>query len=130
MALTPQQLVDCRRYMGYSVSGDSTSQPYRELVYSNVSYMGLSLDYRLQHLTTAEEFVVTNTYLQNLNAREQEIQGAAANLDTEQAAVWKRNGSEVADRINLFNYLRRELCTFLGFPPGPQLLAGNRVVRA
>lgn len=130
MALTPQQIVDCRRYMGYSVSGDSQSYPLRELAYSSVSYMGLSLDYRLQHLTAEEESVVINTYLTPLAQREQEIQGAAANLDTDQAAVWKRNASEVNDRIALFTWLRRELCHFLGFRPGPLLAGGSRVVRA
>jgi len=127
--LTSDQIVAVRRFMGYSVSGDSTAYPYRELVYSNVSYMGVSLDYRLQHLSTDEESVVINTYLTPLALREQEIQGAADNLDTAEAAVWKRNASEVNDRIQLYNYLRRELCTFLGFPPGPQLSSGNRLVR-
>lgn len=116
--------------MGYSVTGNSTAQPYRELVYSEVSYMGLSLDYRLANLSPEEESVVINTYLTPLAAREQEIQSAAANLDTDQAAVWKRNASEVSDRIALFAYLRRELCEFLGFAPGPKLGGGNRVVRA
>src|SRR4051794_2475771 len=129
MTLSAQQLVDCRRFMGYSVTGDSASNPFRELAYSNVSYMGLSLDYRLQHLSAEEEGVVINTYLTPLALREQEIQGAASNLDTAEAAVWKRNQSEVSDRIGLFNWLRRDLCTFLGFPPGPQLATGNRVVR-
>ncbi|MDY3551410.1 hypothetical protein R5W24_000486 [Gemmata sp. JC717] len=130
MALTAAQLVACRRYMGYSVSGDGTSLPFRELVYSNVAHMGLSLDYRLAHLSAEEEAVVVNTYLTPLAAREQEIQGAADNLDTDAAAVWKRNPRELQDRIGLYNWLRRDLCTFLGFPPGPQLGGGGRVVRS
>jgi hypothetical protein len=130
MLLTNRDLVDVRRYCGYSVSGNAVSQPFRELAYSNVSYMGLSLDYRLANLSLAEEGVILNTYLPNLKAREQEIQGSAANLDTEQAAVWKRNSNEVSDRIKLYNWLRRDLCTFLGFPPGPQLAAGGQVVRS
>src|ERR1017187_9392287 len=121
MTLSAQNLVDCRRYMGYSVSGNTTSQPFRELEYSDVSYFGLSLDYRLANLSAEEENVVVNTYLIPLNAREKEIQDAACNLDTDQAAVWKHNKDEVSDRINLFNWLRRDLCTFLGFAPGPQL---------
>ncbi len=116
--------------MGYSVSGDSASNPFRELVYSSVSYMGLSLDYRLSHLSPEEEGVVIDTYLTPLALREQEIQGAADNLDTAQAAVWTRNSSEVSDRVSLFNWLRRDLCNFLGFAPGPQLATGSRVVRA
>jgi hypothetical protein len=130
MTLSSAQQVDCRRYMGYSVSGNTTSQPYREPVYSDVTLASLSLDYRLENLTSDEENVVINTYLTPLNAREQEIQGAAANLDTDQAAVWKRNTNEVDDRIRLFNWLRRDLCKFLGFAPGPQLAVGNRLVRA
>ena len=130
MTLTSAQIVDCRRYCGYSVSGNITSQPYREPVYSSITLASLSLDYRLANLTSDEENVITTTYLPNLNAREAEIQGAGANLDTDQAAVWKHNANEVSDRINLFNWLRRDLCTFLGFPPGPQLGGGNRLVRA
>lgn len=130
MPLTSAQCTDVRRYMGYSVSGNTATQPYRELVYSDVSFASLSLDTRLANLTTDEEAVVINTYLIPLNTREQEIQGAASNLDTDTAAVWKHNSSEVSDRINLFNYLRRALCKFLGFPAGPDLMTGNRIVRA
>ena len=130
MTLSSAQIVDVRRYCGYSVSGNTASQPYREPVYSDVTMASLSLDYRLANLTSDEELVVTGTYLINLNARETEIQGAASNLDTDQAAVWKRNSNEVSDRIGLFNWLRRDLCRFLGFPPGPQLAAGNSVMRA
>jgi hypothetical protein len=130
MALTAAQIVDCRRFMGYSVSGDDVSNPYRELVYSNVSYFGLSIDYRLQHLSPEEETVVSNKFLVNLNLREDEIQGAAANLDTDQAAVWYHNKQEVSDRTGLFNELRYDLCTFLGFRPGPNLATTNRLVRA
>ena len=130
MTLSAQQLVDTRRFCGYSVSGNTTSNPFRELVYSDVSYFGLSLDYRLADLSAEEENVVINTYLIPLNAREKEIQESACNLDTDQAAVWRHNKDEVSDRINLFNWLRRDLCTFLGFAPGPQLGVANRLVRA
>lgn len=125
MALTTAQQVDVRRFMGYSVSGDSTSFPYRELVYSNVSYMGLSIDYRLQHLTSDEEAIVTNVYLTNLTALEAAIVAAGANLDTDVAAVWTRNKREVEDRTALFNQKRRDLCAFLGFKPGPTLGEGG-----
>jgi hypothetical protein len=130
MALTAQQIVDCRRYMGFSVSGDSTSQNFREPVYSTMGYMSsLSLDYRLAHLSPEEENTLTTFYLANLYLREAEIQGAAANLDTDQAAVWYHNKQEVSDRVGLFNQLRRDLCSFLGFSPG-RALSSNRLVRA
>jgi hypothetical protein len=130
MALTAQQLVDVRRWMGYSLSGNTTASGYRELVYSEVSYLGLSLDYRLANLSAEEENTLTTYFLANLALREAEIQSAADNLDTDQAAVWKHNKNEISDRRDLFNQLRRDLCTFLGFAPGPQLGAGNRLVRA
>src|SRR4051812_30812243 len=108
MALTAAEICDCRRFMGYSVSGDDVSNPYRELVYSNVSYFGLSIDYRLQHLSTEEETVARNKFLVPLNLREDEIQGSADNLDTDAAAVWKHNRNEVSDRTGLYNSLRYE----------------------
>jgi hypothetical protein len=129
MALTAAQIVSVRRYMGYSVTGDATSAPARELVYSNVSYMGLSLDYRLDHLTPEEESVIVTTYLDQLALREAEIQGASDNLDTDRAAVWWRNKNELSERMGLYATLRRELCSFLGFAPGPGLGSGNRLVR-
>ena len=115
--------------MGYSLSGDAGSSAYREPVYSNVSFSALSLDYRLSHLSPEEEEVVIDRFLTPLALREQEIQGAADNLDTDQAAVWKRNRSEVDDRIFLFNWMRRDLCRFLGFPPGGSLAGSYRVIR-
>lgn len=91
--------------------------------------MGLSLDYRLGHLSAEEESTITTYFLPNLSAREKDIQCAASRLGTDQAAVWKRNRTEVSDRRALFNQLRRDLCDFLGFAPGSNLTAGNRVVR-
>jgi hypothetical protein len=107
MALTAQQATDVRRYMGFSVSGNSTSQPFREQVYSDATaYGSLSLDYRLANLAPEEEGTITNYYLKNLACREQEIQDASATLDIDTAAVWKRNSRELSDRAQLFNNLR------------------------
>lgn len=130
MTLTAQQIVDVRRYCGFSVSGNMTSQPYREPVYSDVTLASLSLDYRLANLSAEEENTVITFYLANLYLREAEIQNASQNLDTDQAAVWKHNKDEVADRVGLFNSLRRDLCNFLGFEPGKGLGTQNRLVRA
>lgn len=128
--LTTAQQIDVRRWMGYSVSGDSTSFPFRELVYSEVSYMGLSIDYRLQHLQPEEETVVTTVYLNRLAALETAITDSSDNLDTDVAAVWAHNKNEVRDRTKLFNQIRRDLCAFLGFEPGPKLGDGSlRLVR-
>jgi hypothetical protein len=115
--------------MGYSVSGDSTSFNFRELLYSDVSYFGLSIDYRLQHLQAEEETVLRQTYLSPLKAMESSIIGANDNLDTDKAAVWTHNKNEVADRTKLFNQWRRAMCTFLGFAPGPQLGGGGLTIQ-
>lgn len=130
MALTSAQIVAVRRYCGYSLSGNTTSLSYREPVYSNVGLSSLSLDYRLANLSTDEEAAVTGFYLANLYLREQEIQDAASNLDTDEAAVWKHNKQEISDRRELFNQLRLDLCNFLGFSPGRGLANTNRLVRA
>lgn len=130
MSLTTAEQVDVRRFMGYSVSGDATSFPFRELVYSSVSYMGLSIDYRLQHLLAEEETVVRTVYLTRLTALETAITNASDNLDTDVAAVWTHNKNEVRDRTKLFSQWRRQLCEFLGFEPGPKLGDGTlRLVR-
>ena len=130
MALTNQQVVDVRRFAGYSVSGDVQYQVYREQVYTNATTFGsLSMDTRLSSLQPEEETVLTTVMLPNLYAAEAGIGTASSNLDTDQAAVWKHNASEVADRLAHFRYLRIELCRFLGFAEGPTLAQGNRLVR-
>jgi len=115
--------------MGYSVTGDNTSAPFRELAYSAVSYMGLSIEYRLQHLSADEENILRTVYLQNLTTLESAIVGASDNLDTDQAAVWSHNRNEVRDRKSLFDEWRRRLCDFLGFPGGSGLKTGLQLVR-
>lgn len=130
MTLTAQQVVDVRRYAGFSVSGNSLSLPYREPVYSDVTLASLSLDYRLANLSAEEENTLITYYLANLYLREAEIQEASSNLDTDAAAVWKHNKDEVSDRRDLFNQLRRDMCDFLGFNPGRALMNSNRLVRA
>lgn len=130
MSLTAQQLVDARYYCGYSVTGNAALSQFRELAYSDVSYLGISLDLRLANLSTEEEFRMTTYFLPNLALREAEIQTASTNLDTAIAAVWTRNRDEVGDRMGLFKSLRMSLCHFLGFPPGSGLVAGNKLVRS
>jgi hypothetical protein len=131
MTLTAQQLVDTRRWMGYATIGDASYASMEELAYTDTSPFGaINLTTRLANLSPEEETTLINIYLTPLAARETEIQGAAANLDTASAAVWVHNPREVQERKSLFKYLRLEMCAFLGFPPGPKLGGGNRVVRA
>ncbi|CAH2603202.1 conserved protein of unknown function [Rhodovastum atsumiense] len=129
MTLTAQQLADVRHYMGYSVAGDAASRPWGEPAYSGASGMGMSLEYRLAHLSAEEEARLAGFFLASLAARERDIQDAAATLDTAAAAAWNRNPNEIAERRALFTALRLDLCRFLGFPPGSGLATGNRLVR-
>ncbi len=113
---TNAQLVDIRRYCGYPAYGDGAVVFPQPWIMKNY----LALEYRLQHLSAEEGAVVVNTYLANLTTLEAAIPAAGANLDTDEAAVWKHNATEVADRIALFDALRRRLCQFLGVQPGPE----------
>jgi hypothetical protein len=72
-----------------------------------------------------EEAVVRTTSLANLATLETAIVGAAANLDTDVAAVWTHNKREVADRESLFASWRGRLCAFMGIPPGPDMVNGS-----
>jgi len=116
MALTDAQKVDCRRFCGYPAFGQTVNPASGYRFFTAYG----TLEYRLVNLTATEETVVT-TMLATLNSRESEIGGAAANLDTDAAAVWKHNKSEVGDRISLYRWSRLELCNFMGVPAGPAL---------
>lgn len=135
--LTDAQKVDVRRWAGYQLQGDSESQPFTVPVFTSTTVggsgvmPGMTLDYRLVHLSDSEESVLINTYLQNLTALEQAILDSAANLDTNKAAVWERNPREVQERTRLFDGWRRRMCGFLGIAPGPELgCGGMSLVRA
>jgi hypothetical protein len=120
MALTDAERTDVRRHCGYAVVGGAQGGVY-------LQYTGL-LEYRMTRLSGAEE-AVARQYLVALAELEAAVPQASAMLDTDQAAVWKRNPREVRERTRLFDDWRRRLCGFLGVPPGPALgEAGVRVV--
>jgi hypothetical protein len=112
--------VDLRRFCGYPAYGFGPAgfQGWRFF-----QAYGL-LEYRLNNLDPTEG-AVCQTYLTNLRTLEAAIPGAGGNLDTDQAAVWTHNKSEVRDRSALFDDWRRRLCGFLGVPPGPSLGNGG-----
>jgi len=133
MALTAQQIADVRRFAGYPALGvDTPADESRDFAYGWVSPgVWQTLQHRLNNLTAENEQVLVGTYLSNLYAMEAAIPGAAANLDTDTAAVWKRNANEIADRTKLFDSWRRRMCGFLGIAPGPALgnAGGMRISR-
>lgn len=128
--LTASQLVDVRRFMGYPMQGDTPATNTSDMAYGWVSSGAWqTLYHRLTTLSAEEEAVVVN-YVTTLKTLESAIAGAGDNLDTDQAAVWKRNTNEVRDRTRLFNQWRRALCGFIGIAPGPALGNGaTQIVR-
>jgi hypothetical protein len=131
VALTDAQMTDVRRYAGYPLAGTTmTITDDQDVVYMQFGMVTMSLHRRLTSLSTNEETVL-GTYLTTLAGLETAVAGAGANLDTDQAAVWKRNRSEVGDRAALFDQWRFRMCAYLGLPPGPGLAGGgNRLMRA
>lgn len=121
---TDAELTDIRRFCGYPVKGQFPTQGFGYRFFQDYG----TLEYRLQNLTSDEEGVIRTTYLANLSTLEAAIPGAGGNLDTAQAAVWIRNANEVRDRQRLFDLWRRQLCGFLGVPPGPALGAGGGTI--
>lgn len=128
--LTLQQQADARRFMGYPMLGDTTPDDRSDAAYAQVtSGRYQTLAHRLNTLRPEEEAIVAG-YLATLAGLENGITRAADNLDTDKAAVWQRNRSEVADRTRLYNQWRYQLCGLLGIPPGPTLDNGTtRIVR-
>lgn len=129
--LTDSQLVDVRRHAGYPLVGDTNVGDQRDMAYSWVS-PGImqTLFHRLNSLSAPEESVLITKFIDPLNLIEQSIVDASGNLDTDVAAVWVRNKSEVQDRTRLFNQKRRDMCAFIGTKPGPSLGDGSiRLIR-
>lgn len=122
--LTDAQKTDVRRWMGYP----TLNAGYPDTVYTtawNRSYFPVSITEKLANLTESEESVLVNVYLTPLTSLEAAIVTVGDNLDTDAAAVWKRNVNEQADRERLFDSVRRRMCAFLGFKPGPELGGGG-----
>lgn len=130
MALTAAQMADVRRYMGYPSQGDSVIDDARDFAYGWVSPgVWRTLNHRLTTMRPEEETILIGTYLTPLATLEAAIPAAGGNLDTNKAAVWERNPTEVQDRIDLFDIWRIRLCGFIGLAPGPLLRASGGTVR-
>lgn len=123
--LTDQQLADVRRFTGYPMLGDTVADNSRDLAYGWVSPgTWQTLYHRLTSLRPEEEARVV-TFLTTLSGLETAVTDSTENLDTDQAAVWVHNKNEVSDRMKLYRLWRRELCAFIGIPPGPSLGKGG-----
>lgn len=122
--LTDAQKVDVRRWMGYP----TLNTGYPDTVYTTRGDRMqplLTITQKLANLTESEETVLVDVYLTPLASLEAAILTVGDNLDTDAAAVWKRNVNEQSDRERLFDSVRRRMCAFLGFKPGPELGGGG-----
>ena len=107
------------------MTGDTTPDDRSDVAYAQVtSGRYQTLAHRLTTMRPEEEAIVVD-FLVTLAGLESGISRAAENLDTDKAAVWQRNRSEVSDRTRLYNQWRRQFCGLLGIPPGASL--GNGV---
>ena len=111
---------DVRRFCGYPTYGSNASgfQSWRFF-----TQYGL-LEYRMNNFAPAE-FANVRYFLSQLYPLESAVWAASANLDTDKAAVFIRNKSEVSDRTALFNQVRKNFCGVVGIPPGPDLESGG-----
>ena len=116
MSLTDSEKTDIRRFCGYPAYGVGATSFQGWRFYQAYGM----LEYRLNNLSTPE-LSVARRYIATLISLEVGIPASAANLDTDQAAVWSRNPNELRDRTRLFDDWRRRFCGFLGVPPGAEL---------
>jgi len=124
MAFSDAERTDVRRQCGYPAYGAS---PAGNMGWRFFQAYG-ALEYRMTNLSVSEEAVVRRQ-LGSLTTLESAIPMAGENLDTDAAAVWTRNRTEVGDRYRLLDEQRRRLCAFFGVPPGPGLgMAGLSLV--
>ena len=118
--LLDAEKTDVRRFCGYPAYGAGAAGNMGWRFYQQYGAM----EYRMNNLSPSEESVVRQ-HLSNLRAFEAAIPSAADNLDTDTAAVWTRNPSEMRDRQRLEQDWGRRLCRFLGLPAGPGLTSQN-----
>lgn len=123
MPLSDAEKTDVRRFCGYPAIGATASGENSWRFFQTYG----ALEWRMNNLSSSE-LVQTRTYVAQIIPLETAILGASANLDTEQAAVWKHNVNETRDRMALFCLWRRRLCGFLGLPPGPDLQSGTGIM--
>lgn len=114
--LADAERVDIRRFCGYPAYGAGATGMSSWRFFE---VYGM-LEYRMTNMSGSELQVVRQK-LATLNQLDQAIPAAGQNLDTDQAAVWSRNKSEVWDRMRLFEDWCRRLAAFIGVPPGPAL---------
>lgn len=120
--LTDAQKVDVRRWLGYPTLNEGQIDP----VYSTTTGVSrVSLTAKLDGLTASEEVALTDRYLTPLASLEADLLASTGNMDTQAAGPWIANPRETQERTAMYNKWRRDMCGFLGIPPGPALGSGG-----
>jgi hypothetical protein len=125
--LTDAQKVDVRRWAGYATQNAGENDLVFTAPSANSLY-SVSLTTKLDGLTANEEEALTTRYLTPLASLEAALLASADNMDTQAAGPWIANPREVQERTAMYNRWRRDLCGFLGIPPGPALGSGGIAV--
>lgn len=112
--------MDVRRFCGYPAHGSTPAGMQSWRYFQTYG----QLEFRVANLS-ASEVAIARRYLENLTMLELAVPAASESLDTDQASMWTRNRSEVADRIRLLDEWRRRLCGFIGIAAGPALFGGS-----
>ena len=121
--LTDSERVNTRRWLGYPPL--NSGEP--DYVFGHTP-SSVSLNDKLDNLTTIEEEALRNQFLTPLAAMETALVGSIDNMDTQEAGPWIANTRETGDRTRLFKQWRREMSAFLGFAPGPSLGTGGAAI--
>ena len=123
--LTEAERVSVRRFCGYPALGN-LADGNNGVLWFFVEYR--TLEHRMTHMAPAG-LGELRAILAECVRLERELLTSSENLDTDQAAVWKRNPREWSDRTRALRDWRRTLCDFIGIPPGPGLNGGaGRIV--
>jgi hypothetical protein len=121
--LSDNERIDVRRYCWYPVYGPGAAGFNGWRFFQAYGF----LEYRLTNMAGGElqalRFMLTNLY-----ALESAITAASPGLNVESASVFTRNPRELPERKRLYDYTRKELCNFMGVPPGPMAGSGNAIV--
>lgn len=111
MAFTDEEKVDIRRFCGYPAFGKKASQAF----YFRFSQYYGRLEWLMNNLSSAEESVIRDI-LTDIRQLYADMVDVRENLDTNVAAVWKRNTNELVDRYRLYTFKRLEMCAVFGIP--------------
>lgn len=114
---TDQQIADIRRYAGYPAYGANSNGFYSVRYFQSDGVF----EFRIQNLSEIQGTTLITSYLTPLYALESAYLAAGANLDTDEASVWKHNKTEVQERKSLYYDYRRQLCFYLDIDPGESL---------